>query len=115
MAESIFKKHNFVYEPQKRFNDCCDKKPLPFDFYLPDYKLVVEIMGEQHEHPVEYFGGEKSFKKCIEHDKIKRDYLKTNNINILDIWYYDFDKMEELIVNKIQEILNNTKLITNSK
>ena len=109
-AESIFKKYNFIYEPQKRFDDCRDKYTLPFDFYLPDYNLIIEIMGEQHEHPVDYFGGDESFEKCITHDKIKRDYLQKHNVNILDIWYYDFNNMENLIINKIQEILNNTKL-----
>lgn len=106
MAESIFKKHSINFNPQKRFDDCRDKYTLPFDFYLPDYNLIIEIMGEQHEHPVDYFGGEESFRRCIKHDKMKRDYLKANNIHCLDIWYYDFDKMEELILNKIQEILN---------
>lgn len=115
MAESIFQKYNIVFISQKRFNDCKDIYTLPFDFYLPDYNLVVEIMGEQHEHPVKHFGGEESFIKCIKHDKMKRDYLEQNNINILDIWYYEFDKMENLILNKIQSILNNTKLIKTTK
>lgn len=110
MAESIFKQHNITFVPQKRFNDCRDIYTLPFDFYLPEYNLIVEIMGEQHEHPVEIFGGQESFEKCIKHDKMKRDYLKSHNIDILDIWYYELDKMEELILNKIQSILNNTKL-----
>ena len=110
-AESIFKKYNYIYEPQKRFNDSRAKYALPFDFYLPDYNLIIEIMGEQHEHPIDHFGGEESFERCIVHDKIKRDYLKAHNIHILDIWYYDFNKMEELILNKIQEIINNTKLM----
>ena len=110
-AEIVFKKHNYAYEPQKRFNDCCDKYTLPFDFYLPDYNLIIEIMGEQHEHPIDHFGGEESFKKRVEHDKIKRDYLMLHNINILDIWYYEFDKMEDLILKKIESIPNNTKLI----
>ena len=114
-AELIFKKYNYTYEPQKRFDDCCDKYTLPFDFYLPEYNLIVEIMGEQHEHPVEYFGGQESFETCVYHDRIKRDYLKSNNIHCLDIWYYEFDKMEILILDKIQDILNNTKLIQNTE
>ena len=109
-AESIFKKYNYVYEHQKRFDDCRDKYTLPFDFYLPAYNLVVEIMGEQHEHPVVVFGGQEKFEIQIRHDKMKRDYLVVHDINILDIWYYDFNKMEELILDKIQSILNNTKL-----
>ena len=109
-AEQVFKKYNYTYETQKRFDDCRDKYTLPFDFYLSDYNLIIEIMGEQHEHPIDYFGGKEAFKKCIIHDKIKRDYLKSHNIDILDIWYYEFDKMEELITNKIKSILNNSTL-----
>ena len=104
-AEKIFKQYNINFIPQKRFDDCRDVYTLPFDFYLPDCNLIVEIMGEQHERPVEIFGGQEGFEKRIRHDKIKRDYLKQNNIDILDIWYYEFDKMEDLILNKINEIL----------
>ena len=82
-AEKIFKQYNINFIPQKRFDDCRDVYTLPFDFYLPDYNLIVEIMGEQHERPVEIFGGQEG----------------------LDIWYYEFDKMEDLILNKINEIL----------
>ena len=107
-AELVFKKYHYEYESQKRFNDCRDKHTLPFDFYLQEYNLVVEIMGEQHEYPIEHFGGQESFKLRVYHDKIKRDYLKARNIHCLDIWYYEYDKMEELIVNKIQEIISQT-------
>jgi len=110
MAESIFKQHGIDFVPQKRFGDCRDAHTLPFDFYLPNYNLIVEIMGEQHERPVELFGGHDGFEKRVAHDKFKRDYLARNHIHCLDIWYYEFDNMEKLILNKIQEILNNTKL-----
>ena len=106
IAESILKKYNYIYEQQKRFDDCRDKYTLPFDFYLPEYNLIIEIMGEQHEQPVDYFGGKEKFDIQIRHDKMKRDYLKQNNIYCLDIWYYEFDQMEQIILNKIQEITN---------
>ena len=106
MAEEILNKHKIKYIPQKRYDDCRDVYTLPFDFYLPEYNLIIEIMGEQHEKPVTLFGGQEGFEKRVEHDKIKREYLKNNNIPILDIWYYEFDNMEELILNKIQEILS---------
>ena len=83
------------------FNDCKDQRPLPFDFYLPDYNLIVEIMGEQHESPVDIFGGEEKFEITVMHDKLKRDYLNNHNIDILDIWYYEFNRMENLILNKL--------------
>lgn len=104
LAVEYLNKHNIKYIDQKRFDDCRDIYTLPFDFYLPEYNLIIEIMGEQHAYPVEAFGGQEKFESQIHHDKIKREYLKKNNIHCLDIWYYDFDKMENLILSKIQEI-----------
>ena len=104
MAMQILDKHNIKYIPQKRYDDCRDVYTLPFDFYLPDYNLIIEIMGEQHEKPVSLFGGQEGFEKRIEHDRIKREYLKNNHIPILDIWYYEFDNMEDLIINKIKSL-----------
>ena len=115
MAESLFDMHDIKYIKQHKWEDCRDKRPLPFDFYLPDYNLVIEIMGKQHECPTEIFGGQKTFEYTIRHDKIKRDYLKANGIDILDIWYYEFKDMEDMILNKIQSILNNTKLLSPKK
>ena len=101
MTKTILQKHNINFVPQKRFDDCRDVHTLPFDFYLPDQNLIIEIMGEQHEYPVALFGGEEGFEKRIKHDKMKRDYLKQHDIDILDIWYYEFNQMEELILNKL--------------
>jgi len=33
---------------QKWFNSCRDKRPLPFDFYLPDLEMCIEYDGSQH-------------------------------------------------------------------
>ena len=70
---------------------------LSYDFYLQQYNLLIEFQGKQHEQPIEYFGGEKTFKKQQEHDKRKREYAKQNNINLLEIWYYDFDNITEIL------------------
>lgn len=81
--------NNITYKSQKTFKECKDKRTLPFDFYLPDYNLVIEYDGEQHYKPIEYFGGEKSFNNIIKHDKIKDNYCKNNNIKILRIPYFE--------------------------
>ena len=33
---------------EKRFDWCRDKNPLPFDFYIPDLGLLIELDGSQH-------------------------------------------------------------------
>lgn len=80
--------HNIKFEPQKRFSDCCDKRPLPFDFYLPDYNAVIEYNGLQHYTARDYFGGEKALAYTQSHDKMKEEYCKNNNIRFLRIPYF---------------------------
>ena len=37
------------------------------------------------------------FKKQQEHDKRKREYAKNHEIKLLEIWYYDFDNIKEIL------------------
>lgn len=89
-------KNNILYELQKRFNDCRSKKPLPFDFYLPDYNVCIEYNGKQHYEPIEYFGGQERFETQILRDNIKEEYCKKNNILLFKIPYFK-DINEELL------------------
>lgn len=75
---------------------------LSYDFYLPDYNLLIEYQGEQHERPVDFKGlgkkyAKEQFKIQQEHDKRKREYAQKHNINLLEIWYYDFDNIEKIL------------------
>ena len=99
--------HNIKYIPQHKFSGLkgVGNRLLSYDFYLPDYNLLIEFQGEQHERSVEYFGGEDQFKIQQEHDKRKREYSKSHNINLLEIWYYDEDNIEEILIKE----LNNLK------
>ncbi len=72
-------------------------KGLSYDFYLPDYNLLIEYQGEQHEKAIDGFGGEKKFKTQREHDKRKREYANKNKYKLLEIWYWDFDRIEEIL------------------
>lgn len=93
-------KYNIEYVYQKTFIDCKDINALPFDFYIPKYNICIEYDGEQHFRPVNFDGREtelviQQFKKLQQHDKIKNQYCKNNNINLLRIPYYK-DTKEEL-------------------
>lgn len=77
---------------------------LSYDFYLPKYNLLIEYQGIQHEKPIDFSGKNKNvaiekFKKQKEHDKRKNNYAKQNNIDLLEIWYYDFDNIENILKN----------------
>lgn len=88
-------RHDIKYIAQKKFDDCIDQKPLPFDFYLTNLNICIEFQGEQHYKIIEYFGGRNSFLKRQQHDQIKREYCKKNNIQLLEI-RYDADIQKEL-------------------
>ena len=78
---------NIKHKQEKRFNDCKNKKCLPFDFYLPEHKTCIEYDGEQHYISNEFFGGEKGFLYRQENDEIKNEYCKNNNIRLIRIRY----------------------------
>lgn len=90
------------YEIQYTFKDCKNKRELPFDFYLPDYNLLIEYDGKQHFEPVNFGGCSDeealiSYKRTKKHDQIKNTYCKTNNINLIRIPYWDFDNIEDIL------------------
>jgi hypothetical protein len=103
-VEQFLKDHSIVYETQKRFSDCRNKLPLPFDFYLPEYNTCIEFDGRQHFEPVN-FGNNERYKQfiCEEFnliqikDKIKNEFCKQNNIDLLRISF------KELNIQKVLE------------
>jgi len=83
----ILRKNNIKYNNQHTFENCRDKRKLPFDFYLPYYNMCIEFDGRQHFESVINFGGEEQLKKTQQNDKIKNKYCKENNIKLLRIKY----------------------------
>lgn len=80
-------KNNIDFKQEFRFEDCKDKLPLPFDFYIPSKKILIEFQGKQHYKPYEVFGGCEGFAKIKEHDNIKKNFCKKNNYKLVEISY----------------------------
>ena len=97
-------KHKIKYISQYKFDDCRNKNPLPFDFYLPEYNTCIEYNGIQHYKAVDWFGGEEGFEYRKFNDDIKMQYCIGNNINLLRIKYYE--DVEE----KLNEFFEEHKL-----
>ena len=72
--------HGITYDYQKRFK-WLGRQSL--DFYLPNYNVGIECQGEQHFFPVEYFGGDKTFKKTLQRDKRKKALCEKHGIKLL--------------------------------
>lgn len=104
------------YIQEKRFDDCRDIKPLPFDFYLPKYNLVIEYDGEGHYIESFYKPYSEDPKQALinrqRKDSIKDDYCNTNKLHLLRIPYWELDNIECLIRNKIEIIKKDLKQVS---
>lgn len=100
--KAILDYYNIKFIYQYKFDDLVGLggKKLSYDFYIPEYNLLIEYQGKQHKQPIEYFGGEETFKRQKEHDKRKREYAFQHNIKFIEIWYY------EDINDKLKKTLN---------
>ena len=89
-----------------KFQDCRDKRELPFDFYLPKLNTCIEVDGRQHFEKA-YFGNMSENETEImlnytkRHDEIKNQYCKQNNIKILRIPYWERNNIEKVLKNAL--------------
>lgn len=87
MVEQYLITKQVKYIKEYRFDDCRNKKPLPFDFYLPEQNYAIEVQGGQH------FAENAMFAQSLEErqriDAIKAKYCETNNIGYVAIpWWW---------------------------
>lgn len=104
--EEFLNKKGISFLPQKTFNDLrgVNNGLLSYDFCLPQYNLLIEYQGEQHETPIKLFGGKEQLEIQQEHDKRKREYAKTHGIQLLEIWYWDFENIEKILEETLSKI-----------
>lgn len=95
--KKYLEKNNINFIEQMKFDDLRDIKKLSYDFYLPDYNLLIEFQGKQHIKASSNFGGPKQLKIQQRHDQIKEEYANNNGYKILYIWYYEQDEIETIL------------------
>ena len=93
--KKILDNKKIKYITQHKFDDCKNVLPLSFDFYISEYNCCIEYDGLQHFEPVKYWGGDETFEKIKLRDKIKTEYCKNNNIQLIRIRY------DEKIIDKL--------------
>jgi very-short-patch-repair endonuclease len=98
---------NFVY--QKIFPDLKSlnsNKLLPFDFWLTNNSVLIEIDGIQHSQRIPFFHTENKFKMQQLHDNIKTQYAINNKITLFRILNTDIKLMQSVI----SDILNKESI-----
>lgn len=91
--------NRIIYVPEYKFHDCRNILPLPFDFYLPDYNVLIEYDGIIHYK--DKFNDPNEFKLVKKRDKIKTKYCKDNNIKLIRIPYWEFNNIEKILTKEL--------------
>ncbi|MBU3186656.1 zinc-ribbon domain-containing protein [Clostridium estertheticum] len=111
VIERYLKTNDIFNIPQKGFNGLIGLKggSLSYDFYLPEYNLLIEYQGEYHDGTVKFKAEttkeyNSRFLKQQEHDKRKKKYAQSNHIKLLEIWYWNFDSIEETLDKQLKHI-----------
>jgi very-short-patch-repair endonuclease len=89
------------FSEQVRFVGCRDRGALPFDFYIPGHRLLIEFDGRQHYDNSELWGGKKKLAETQRHDAIKNNYAAENNYSLLRIPYWNVNNIEDILLNQL--------------
>ncbi len=108
--EKEFGPDKFVCE--KKFEDCKNRYPLPFDYYSEEYNVVIELDGRQHFEEISVFGD--TLVDRQRNDFIKMKYLESKNIALIrisqnDVYKNTFDWKKE-IINHIKKYESHKKI-----
>lgn len=99
-AADIFNELKIRYEVQKKFEDF----DLRFDFYLPDYNLIIECDGAQHFRALNSdWNSAFKLQETRERDKRKIEYCKNAGITFLQIPFWN---KEKLTIEYVRRLIN---------
>ena len=97
--KQYLERNNIEFVQEKVFQDCKDIRPLPFDFYLPRYNVIIEYDGEQHFTDRGYKTNR--FRDTLEytqyHDDVKNSFCKRFGIKLIRIPYWKYNSIEAIL------------------
>lgn len=70
-----------------------------YDFYLPDYKMVIEYMGIQHYKTVKFF--QKTLEEQQEIDVWKKEQALLHGFQYFSISYLDYENIENILAQRL--------------
>jgi len=106
----FFDLNNIEYTREKTFKNCLSSKGncLRFDFYLEQFNILIEYQGQHHLKPVNKYRRAKIVHdQTVVHDDVKEKFAFDNQINLIKIYYPDYEKIEKILVELFKEIEND--------
>ena len=117
--DKLLKGMDIIYESQKSFTQCKDKRCLPFDFMIVvnGRVAVIEYDGRQHFEIVKEFhkgdpiDSKEAFDKGHRHDITKNMFTIKYNISLLRISHKEDEHIEKWVVDFIEALRKSNKRV----
>lgn len=104
LAKDIFKQYKVIYQMRPFFLRSSADGQMSYDVFISETNVAIEYQGEQHFKPIDYFGGEESFKKQVQRDREKIALSAMNGVKIVFI-NYDEIITRELIKDRVSKAI----------
>lgn len=109
LIEEMLIFNNISFEKEKTFDTCIFEdsgKKARFDFYLPEYNIIIEFDGYQHFRFTGYeWNTEENYLKTVAHDEYKNQWCKDNQLKLIRIPYTHLSTL------KIDDLLENSRFM----
>lgn len=94
--------NGIIFETQKKYKEL---GKLSYDFYIPDWNLLIEYNGEQHYGIVPYFNhnprsdkyGLMGLRIQFENDMKKKNFAISKGIKLLTIPYWEYENINTIL------------------
>lgn len=70
---------------------------LRFDFYLPDYNVLLEYDGKQHYEWIPGMMTKSAWERLLKHDRMKDQFAKNHRIKLIRLSYLDRPFQQDLL------------------
>ncbi len=104
MTKKIYRQFKVIYQHRPFFLRNPQGGQMSYDVYISELKVAIEYQGKQHFEPVDFFGGEDSYEKTVERDKIKQELSKRNGVKLVYINYWE-EITPQLIRERVEQFL----------
>lgn len=109
LIEKFLTAKGINYETQKKFDTCRNIFKLPFDFYLPEYDVLIEFDGIQHFEARDRFEGVTGFENTKNNDLIKDKWVCQNGKTLLRIPYVELNMIDVYVPAFIDSLVEDVK------
>lgn len=88
--------HKINFQAEYKFNWSENRR---YDFYLPDYNLLIEYMGIQHYKTVKFF--QRTLEEQQKIDNWKKEQALLHGFQYFSISYLDYENIENILAQRL--------------